>query len=584
MNNMAITAKKSKTILQIAEENSVEIPTLCNSDDVGIMDNSHGNGSCGICMVEVEGNPRLVRACSTIATDGMIIRTESARIRSNRRLVTELLLSDHTGDCKPPCALACPADSDCMGYIRLIAEGDFAGAAANIREKVPFAATIGRICPRPCESACRRKLVEESLAIADLKRFAANYTATNTAANVTDSADSAAANIAVIGGGPGGLSAAYYLRQNGHNVTVYEAMPQLGGMLRYGVPQFRLPDEILQKEVDLIGESGVKFICNKRVRLEELRGDYDVIIVAIGAWKAIKLNLPDEISATEYLQSPMKLRGNVCVIGGGNTAMDACRTAVRAGSADSVYCVYRRTREEMPAEPHEIKAAEDEGVIFMFSTTYEQLPAGFADTIITAVGNKPDLSGFEGLEFGDNYRTNIDNVFAVGDLLGTDIAAKAIGDGRKCAEIVHRFVKGEQWAEIERDIKPKYLVKSDKTAADYTDCIKKAREIPEKICADEKAAMNEARRCLECGCQAYVRRSCRLYWYANLYGVDEGNLGGEKHDHKCILCGLCVRTHEDVAGFVNRGFDTAVNLYGGIGENDAGICPTGALYDKLKGI
>jgi formate dehydrogenase major subunit len=403
-------------------------------------------------------------------------------------------------------------------------------------------------------------LVDEPIAIGDLKQHIGDT------APIPETKQLSIINcqlsIAIVGGGPAGLSAAYYLRLKGHKVTIFEAMPQLGGMLRYGVPEFRLPKDVLQKEIDLIGGLGVEFRTNTRVTLDKV-GDYNAVIIAIGAWKSVKLNIPDEIGGIEFLRDTPDVTGKkVMVIGGGNTAMDACRVAVRAG-AERVTCVYRRRREDMPADPHEIAAAEQEGVEFMYQTTHEQLPEGFADAVISAIGQKPDLTGFEG------YETN-PKVFAIGDMLGTDIAAKAIGDGRRCAEEVHAFLTGGDTRIVPQ--KPPYLVKSEKTAEDFADVPKQSR------CQDP---LQESKRCLECGCSAFTEKSCKLYWYANMYEVNPERFEGEKRAEKCIMCGLCVRNDSEAFGFAGRGFDVKVNNYGEIQSTE--ICPTGELYDKING-
>jgi formate dehydrogenase major subunit len=589
INNKQIKAEKGKTILQIAKENSIEIPALCNCDSYGELGIF---GSCGICTVEIEGSPKLFRACSTIATEGMLVHTDTERVRRNRKTALELMLSDHEGDCKPPCALACPADTDCMGYVKLISEGKLSEAVTLIREKVPFPASIGRICPRPCEDACRRQLIEEPIAIASLKQFAGDRSASD---GIPHSADLASdKSVAVIGGGPAGLSAAYYLRLKGHAVTIHEAMPYMGGMLRYGVPEFRLPNDVLQKEIDLIENTGIKFINNSKTKLSDLYNKYDAVIVAIGAWNSVRLGIDGEIGGIDYLGklggSPLSVKGKtVAVIGGGNTAMDACRVAVREG-AKSVHCVYRRTREEMPANPVEVNEAEEEGVRFMFSTTPDKLPEGFADVTISAIGQRSCLDGFseiETTEYGtiiadrDTFCTNIENVFAIGDVTnqGTDIAVRAIGEGRKCAQSVDGFLNGTKTA-----FTPTYLAKSEKTAEDFAGYEKKARA----NILTEETAKKEASRCLECGCGAYSDKRCKLLWYANQYGVQPERLSGDKHDHKCILCGLCVRVCENVEkktmlDFTKRGFDTTIEFFGDLSYcKNCGkcfdVCPTGEMY------
>ena len=168
INGKEITAPKGQTILQIAEANGIEIPTLCYIAEV------KAYGACGLCTIEVEGIPKLLRACSAVASDGMVISTDTPRVRQSRKIALELLMSDHTGDCKGPCSLNCPAGTDCQGYVKLIAQGKFKEAVELVKDKVPLPASIGRVCPHPCETACRRKMVEEPISIAFLKSFAAD--------------------------------------------------------------------------------------------------------------------------------------------------------------------------------------------------------------------------------------------------------------------------------------------------------------------------------------------------------------------------------------------------------------------------
>ncbi|MCL1832376.1 MAG: FAD-dependent oxidoreductase [Oscillospiraceae bacterium] len=657
INGKEYTAEQGKSILQIASDNGVDVPSLCHDERLNVY------GSCGICTVEIEGNPRLIRACSTIAADGMAIITESERISANRRLVLELLLSDHKGDCKAPCSAACPAGTDCMGYVREIKDGDYAAAWARIRENIPFPSSIGRVCPRPCEDACRRQLVEEPIAIAELKQFVGDRAA-ETNVSQQNVAESTGKSAAVIGGGPAGLSAAYYLRLRGHDMTVYEAMPELGGMLRYGIPEYRLPKAILQREIDLISDTGVTFKTGAKVSLSDVRGKYDAVIVAVGAWTSSGMRCSGEelrgvIGGIDFLREPFSLSGkSVAVVGGGNTAMDACRTAVRMG-ADNVYCLYRRTRAEMPAQDIEISEAIEEGVEFKFLTNPKAILGDESvegvrlavmelgepdasgrrapvetdreeqievDYVIAAIGQKPQLDGFEELELTKwgtiiadevTFRTNAVNTFSVGDVTnkGADIAVTAIGEARRCADVVDAFLRGEATAPLQ------YVVKDEKTADDFADCEKQPRahvnhRAPSERARDfgevytlfsEESAQREAARCLSCGCGAYRDSDCKLIEYANRYGaVHAEKYAGFTHkysvsedDHerivrnpeKCIFCGLCVRVCDEVEGltalgFHGRGFDTTVKPALGRHLKDSEcnacgkcveICPTGAM-------
>ena len=251
MLNINIDGKELKgyagqTILEIARENGIEIPTLCHDERLETY------GACGICVVEVEGNNRLVRSCATEISPGMVVITNSERVQASRKVTLELLLSDHIGDCRPPCVKACPAQTDCQGYVGLIANGEYQEALKLIKEQIPLPASIGLVCPHPCEEACRRQLVEEPIAIAALKTFAAEQDIYTDNPYIPVPGVPSGKRAAIIGGGPAGLTAAYFLALEGHEVVIYEAMPQAGGMLRYGIPQYRLPKEILDQESGLL--------------------------------------------------------------------------------------------------------------------------------------------------------------------------------------------------------------------------------------------------------------------------------------------------------------------------------------------
>ncbi|MDR2501748.1 MAG: (2Fe-2S)-binding protein, partial [Oscillospiraceae bacterium] len=371
IDGIEVSALPGQTILEAARSAGIEIPTLCYDSRTEIY------GSCGLCVVEVEGNPKLLKACATEASGGMIIRTNTDRVRDSRRTNLELLLSNHNGDCRGPCELNCPAGTDVQGYVGLVANGENAEALRLIKERIPLPAAIGRVCPHPCEQSCRRALVESPISIAALKRYAADLDLSLPHPYMPDCAPDSGKTVAVVGGGPYGLSAAYFLRRRGHAVTIFDAMPRLGGMLRYGIPEYRLPKSVLDKEISLIEKMGVKIVTNTRVgrdiTLEALRNKFDAVCVGIGAWLSTGTgasgeDLPGVIGGIDFLRAVVRgetieMGKTVAVVGGGNTAMDACRTAVRLG-ASRVYNIYRRTKDEMPADAIEIEEAEEEGVIF----------------------------------------------------------------------------------------------------------------------------------------------------------------------------------------------------------------------------
>lgn len=275
-----------------------------------------------------------------------------------------------------PCVTLCPAHVDIPGYIALIGEGRYADAIRLLRKDNPFPTTCGFICEHPCEARCRRNMVDDAINIRGLKRFAADY------AGVVEPpkcAESTGKKIAIIGGGPGGLSAAYYLQLMGHQTTVFEMLPELGGMLRYGIPNYRLPKNRLEDDINAILKTGVEVKYNVKVgrdiTIQELRAQYDAVLISIGASTDKKLGLDKEsangiISAVDFLRDVglgkgMDLTGKeVAVIGGGNVSMDAVRTAKRLG-AKKVSIVYRRRIADMTALPGEIEGAVAEGIEMM---------------------------------------------------------------------------------------------------------------------------------------------------------------------------------------------------------------------------
>ena len=313
-----------QTILEVARENDIFIPTLCYDERTKIY------GSCGLCMTEVEGNPKLCKACATQIADGMIVRTNTNRVIESRKTNLELLLSNHVGDCRPPCVLACPANTDCQGYVGLIANGEYEEAIKLIKDKIPLPAAIGRVCPHPCEKECRRGLIDEPIAIQNLKRFAADADLMEDAWE-PEIEEETGKSVGIIGGGPMGLSAAAFLRQMGHSVTVFEAMPKAGGMLRYGIPEYRLPKEVLDQEIELIERMGVNLITNTKIGVdipfETVKQDFDAVLIGIGAWVSTGVGCPGEdsegvIGGIDFLRKVVRneyidLGEKVAIVGGG---------------------------------------------------------------------------------------------------------------------------------------------------------------------------------------------------------------------------------------------------------------------------
>ena len=586
INGKAIQVEEGTTILQAARDNGIYIPTLCYDEAVKVY------GACGLCVVEAEGMPKLLRSCSAKCSEGMVINTESERVVHSRKIAMELLMSAHDGDCIAPCQLNCPARTDCQGYVGLIANGEYDSAIRLIKNKISLTASIGRVCPHPCESACRRKNVDEAISIAQLKAFAADVDL-NGEKYIPEKSAPTGKRIAIIGGGPAGLTAAYKLAIMGHEVAIYDMMEKMGGMLRYGIPQYRLPKEILDKEISIIEGLGVKmnngFKLGREITIEGLKSVYDAVIVAVGAWQSSSMRTPGEeldgvYGGIDFLRSviqgeSVEIGENVTICGGGNTAMDACRTAVRLG-AKNVYVVYRRTRNEMPAEKIEIDEAEEEGVQYKFLTnpisfngengkvksiTLQVMELGepdesgrrspvpvegkteeiAVDSVIMAIGQKlvkEDVAELELTDRGnikadiDTFETNIDGVFAIGDATnrGASIAIEAIGEANRCSVAVDAYLKGE-----EIDTRVPYISRRDEEMIDYSSKEKCERKRPKVLGAEyrrhnfdevclgytEEEAQAEASRCLECGCKEYFK--CRLLSVAQRYDINPARFKGE---------------------------------------------------------
>jgi heterodisulfide reductase subunit A len=405
---------------------------------------------------------------------------------------------------RPPCVSACPAGVNIQGYVQLISQGKYQEATQLIMERVPLPKTLGRICPHPCESECRRKELDEAVAIRDLKRFAADQV--NLKTLDPPDIEERAEKVAVIGSGPSGLTVAYYLRLKGYQVTIFEALKVLGGMIRVGIPDYRLPQEVLDQEIDHILRHGVKIRTGIRfgidITFEDLKEDgFAAVFIGIGAHNSLDMQIPGERDTQNVVDAVRFLREvnmgdktcpgkKVVVIGGGNVAIDAARVVKRLG-AQEVTVVYRRSEREMPAYAEEIEDAKKEEVRFSFLTAPVGILAkegrvnGFecirtelglpddsgrrrpvpvegsefiipCDAVIPAIGQKidtswavrtPDLKWSQRNTLSVNpqtMQTSIPYVFAGGDAVtGPDNVIQAVAAGHKAVEAIHCYINGE---------------------------------------------------------------------------------------------------------------------------------------------
>ena len=426
--------------------------------------------------------------------------------RPNDWQVWRSMVTDSRQDPIAPCQEACPAGTDAGRYVGLIAKGRYDEAYAVAAEVNPFPSVCGWICTAPCETACRRGTLDQPIAIRRLKRFAVEQ---GKLPPVASPANKRTEKVAIVGGGPAGMSAAYYLARLGYNVTVLEAMPVPGGMMAIGIPEYRLPRQVLRAEIDRIVGLGVELKLDSAMgrdfTLADLEAKYDAIFLATGASRSRKLGVPGDglpgvVPATLFLkqvnlgEKPV-LKGAVVVVGGGSTAMDAARSALRSG-ASSVTILYRRGRAEMPAQAEEAEAAEHEGVKILFEAAvtevkgsakgltsvsyigqrptakfeggravYEAIPGSDraidATTVLVAVGEEPDpsilpagagieTSGFKGIVADAAQATGRKGVFAGGDVVsGAKTIIHAVGAGRRAAGSIHEYLSGSKNGEAE---------------------------------------------------------------------------------------------------------------------------------------
>jgi formate dehydrogenase major subunit len=373
---------EGQTILEVCRDNGIEIPTLCYEPKLP------GFGACRMCVVEVEGEEHPPISCSRTCEPEMVVKTQTEEIRRLRRTNLELIFSDHNAYCLPPCQNKCPSHIDIPGFLKANAEANFVESTRIFKRTIPFPSVLGRVCPAPCEEHCRRDEVDEAIAIRDSHRYAGDQVLKSMLDDGIDPPvpfeiqPKSGRRAAVIGSGPAGMAAAYYLLIAGHDVTVFERDAAPGGMLRYGIPQYRLPKvEVLEAEYESVTRLGGKMVCNaelgKDFGLDDLQNQgFDAVVVAIGCYDTNKLGVPNEDAAEvldglEYLRTatlglpyPDHAGKRVVVVGGGFTSMDCVRTSIRQGASE-VTLVYRRDMKDMPAAG-EVHEAIEEGVTAIF--------------------------------------------------------------------------------------------------------------------------------------------------------------------------------------------------------------------------
>ena len=511
-------------------------------------------------------------------------------------------LANHTGswrtmrpeyvDRLPPCNSACPAGEDIQGWLYAAESGDYETAWRKLTRDNPLPAVMGRVCYHPCESSCNRGKLDSAVGINSVERFLGDE-AIRRGWWFEPPAARSGKRVLVVGAGPSGLSSAYHLARLGHEVEIHEAGPLAGGMMRFGIPKYRLPRDVLDAEVQRILALGVKLKLNAKVsaiRDTMHEGGFDAAFLAVGAHIAKRAYIPagaaakilDAVSVLRSMESGEKplLGRRVVVYGGGNTAIDVARTAKRLGATEAII-VYRRTRERMPAHDFEVEEALQEGVLIKWLSTIKQAgessitvekmvlddrgtpqPTGefetlAADSVVLALGQDVDLSllqGVPGLEVedgvvkvGPDMMTGCAGIFAGGDMVPAErTVTVAVGHGKKAARHIDAWLRGMKHVALAKNepasferLNTWYYADAPKTVRPMLDAMRRQSTFDEVTQGlDESNALFEARRCLSCG---------NCFECDNCYGVCPDNavikLGAGKrfqfnYDY-CKGCGIC---------------------------------------------
>jgi 2-oxoacid:acceptor oxidoreductase delta subunit (pyruvate/2-ketoisovalerate family) len=494
-----------------------------------------------------------------------------------------------------PCGHACPAGEDVQAWLYHAEEGDYERAWRKIMEENPLPAVMGRVCYHPCETACNRAQLDESVGINSVERFLGDEALRQ--GWTVEAPEPSGKRVLIVGAGPSGLSAAYHLARLGHAVTIRDAGPLAGGMMRFGIPKYRLPRDVLDAEIRRILDLGVRLELNDKVTdvLATMRaGDFHAVFLAVGAQLARRTYIPagsaarmlDAVSLLRSMEGEQKplLGRRVVVYGGGNTAIDAARTARRLGAADSII-VYRRTRDRMPAQEFELEEALEEGVMVKWLSTIKRADPGKlvvermqldetgfpqptgeleeldADSVILALGQETDLSlldGVPGIEVEDgvvkvgrDMMTGHCGIFAGGDMVPAErTVTTAIGHGKLAARHIDGWLREAPYAPPAElplagfdELNTWYYADADRTIRPRLEAVRRQSTFDEVVGGlDEATALFEARRCMSCG-------SC--FACDNCYGVcpdnavikldPTGSYAYEIDYDYCKGCGLCAQ-------------------------------------------
>ncbi len=505
-----VTAVVGEAILRAAQRAGFAIPTLCDDEKLAPA------AACRMCLVEITGYDRPMPSCHLPVEAGMQVTAASDGLFAMRKQNLEYILSDHNAYCMPPCQIGCPTHIDIPGYLELMAKGQHVEAARLVKEVLPFPYALGLVCPAPCQEVCRRGLVEEEIAIRQCHGYGGELALEMEVAPTPFPQETATGKrVAVIGAGPAGLTCAYYSALKGHAVTVFDMMPRQGGMLRWGIPEYRLPKVKLDKELNSVWQlrdtefRGGQMLGRDFTVDELLAQGYDAVFLGIGAWRSNELRIPGEelpgvIEAINFLRQnaagdpvPVGQGTRVVVIGGGFTTFDCARTSRRVGA--DVTVVYRRSRKEMGAHYSEVDDAEHEGITLEFfaapvrvvekggraaGVEFQRMALGEpdasgrrrpvpiagsefvidCDVVIPAIGQSPDLDWYardpglrksrrETIVANGALMTDRPGVFAGGDCqMGAVTVIQAVGQGKLAAKAIDRYLAGDDMARVAAEI------------------------------------------------------------------------------------------------------------------------------------
>jgi len=494
----------------------------------------------------------------------------------------------------PPCNHACPAGEDIPAWFSYAEDGVYKAAWRALTVNNPLPAVMGRVCYHPCESACNRAMLDSAVGINSVERFLGDLAIAN-GWRFAPPAVKTGKNVLVVGAGPSGLSAAYHLARRGHAVTIKEAGPLPGGMIRFGIPKYRMPRDVLDAEVERITDLGVVIEYNTKVanvREAMSEGGFDAAFLAVGAHIAKRAYIPageaakvlDAVQVLRSMEGEDKplLGRRVVVYGGGNTALDVARTARRLGAEEAVI-VYRRTRDRMPAHDFELEEALEEGILMKWLSTIKSVEAGSitvekmvldaqgfpqptgefetlqADSVVLALGQDVDLSLLDGIpglvlkggvvQVGPNMMTGAKGIFAGGDMVPSErTVTVAVGHGKKAARHIDAWLHGKAYSPAQKHeiagldkLNTWYYGEAPKTVRPMLEIARRTSTFEEVVQGlDETNALYEARRCLSCG---------NCFECDNCYGMCPDNAviklgsgkGFEFNYDFCKGCGICAQ-------------------------------------------